>query len=113
MFAFVRIENNTGNILNSAFFEGKRTSFEENFKPFLIYGYDQELEKDIDITETDDFSLIELSHEELEQLLQNGRIEKLDAEELRKQIKVFKTETGHEIVLRETVGTIDEYGNII
>ena len=113
MFAFVRINDKSGDITHSAFFNGNREDISKDFKPFQVYEYDLTLEEDIDVTESHGHSLHELSHKELEQLLSNERIEKLDAEELRKQIKVFKTETGHEIVLRETVGTIDKYGNII
>jgi len=114
MFAIVRINDKTGDIVNSAFFDGDRNLFPKDFKPFTILEHDLTLEEDVDVTETNGHSLHELSHDELEKLVKdNSRIEKLDAEELRKEIKVFKKGKGRQIEVRKNKATINKRGEII
>jgi hypothetical protein len=114
MFAFVRINEKTGDITHSAFFNGNREDVSKDFKPFQIYEHDLTLEEDVEVTESNGHSLHELSHDELEKLIkENSRIQKLDAEELRKEIKVFKKGKGHSIEVRKNKATINKRGEII
>jgi hypothetical protein len=114
MFAIIRINEKTGDITHSAIFDGEREIFPKEFIPFRVFEYNITLEEDVDITESDGHSIHELSHEELEKLIkENARIEKLDAEELRKEIKVFKKGKGHTIEIRKNKATINKRGEII